>query len=86
MQIKMLPKKWGGMQVVSFHTLQPTVEDPDYVGAAMLEEGVNVYTVVRMGSNSIDKDVWRAIGKPLNGLTWSQAQSAMQTKIQGGSR
>jgi len=86
MYIKMLPKKWDRMLVVSFHTLQPSGDDPAYVGAAMLEEATNVYTVVRLGADSMDNGLWRAIGTPLKGLTWSEAQSAMQSRIQGGSR
>jgi hypothetical protein len=82
MMLKMVPKKWGGCQVVSFHTLIPRKDEQPYMGAALLQSVPDLFTVVLLGSDSVDNDVWRAVGKPVPDLSWSAAQSLLQTHIQ----
>jgi len=82
MLLKMVPKKWGGCQVVSFHTLLPKKGESAYMGAAMLQGVPDLFIVVLLGSDSADNDVWRSVGEPVPGLSWNAAQSRLQTHVQ----
>lgn len=84
MQIKSIPKRWNGQAVVAFVTQPTGTTQFPYRGVAVLESRSDVYTVLRLESDSISASPWQEIpGSAAHELTWSQAQSVLQTKIQG---
>lgn len=82
MLLKMVPKKFNGCQVVSFHTLLPKKGERAYMGVAMLQSVPDLYIVVLVGSDSADNDVWHAVGEPVVALPWNAAQSELQAYVQ----
>lgn len=87
MLFKLIPKKFGGCQVVSFHTLLPREGEPSYVGVAVLQSVPDLFfIVVLLGSDSVDSDTWHRLKDPVTAISWDQAQSILQSYIQGGPR
>lgn len=89
MQIKSIPKRWDGRPVVAFVTLPTEAQGPDrYKGVVILETRTDLYSVTRLTASSVNSDVpWRGVpGDEVGGLSWNQAQSALQTRLQGPHR